>query len=318
MRIGAMFQLLLSADLLLDDADLGAHQLTERLGLPASRPSWRQSFAGHGFVANWLRVHPSLAVAPTRLETISLTEGDATADPLFADYVRSLIAFQGRHRPQKSHGTVLVTSDLPSVIEMLARLRVPFRLAPWSDAMAFDRVWTGVTPEDPRYRPAADGGLMLELLPLEALGLPAEVFAETPPAPTDPAPEELLRITRRSHLVRDLDASVRALARLGLEPAEPVRADDVARRAIYRFAIGHGAALELLGPRDAASLAGRYLAMWGPGPFTTTIAVQELDAKRADLERRGTRTVLRHDDDGPVLAVHPDDLGGARVELTGL
>ena len=61
-----MYDLLLSADLMVTDPDAAADLLVRRLGILA-HPNWRQAFPTHAYIAHFLRVHKSLAVAPTRI-----------------------------------------------------------------------------------------------------------------------------------------------------------------------------------------------------------------------------------------------------------
>ena len=125
-----MYDLLLSADLMVADPDAAAELLARRLGV-LTHSNWRQAFPTHAYIAHFLRVHKSLAVAPTRIELQGHVEITAPpADCFFPAYLRSLIAFQGPHRPIKTHATVLTTSDVDATLTLLQRRRVPFRIAP--------------------------------------------------------------------------------------------------------------------------------------------------------------------------------------------
>src|ERR1700729_3426854 len=125
-----MYDLLLSADLMVTDPDAAADLLVRRLGILA-HPNWRQPFPTHAYIAHFLRVHKSLAVAPTRIELQGHVEiARPPADPFFPAYLSSLIAFQGPHRPMKTHATVLAAGDLDQLMTRLLRRRVPFRIAP--------------------------------------------------------------------------------------------------------------------------------------------------------------------------------------------
>ncbi|MGH7855935.1 MAG: lactoylglutathione lyase, partial [Candidatus Binatia bacterium] len=265
-----MYDFLLSADLMVPDPDAMTDLLVKRLGV-REHPRWRQAFPNHSYVAWFLRVHPSLAVAPTRLEPQGHRHVDDPSDPFFPAFLQSLIDFQGPARPMKTHATVLVTRRFDELVEKLMRRRLPFRIAPRSEEMPFDRLWVGVTPENPRYSPVVDGGLVIEVLPIEPLQMPAETFATPPPAPRDLKPGDMVRIMSRSFLVRDLDETLELLStNLDWEPAGAVEVfeEEGFRRARMSFALPHSAAVELIEPIRWDSETGTYLNTWGPGPYT--------------------------------------------------
>jgi hypothetical protein len=315
-----MYELLLSADFMVPDPDALAAAFDERLGVH-THPKWRQAFPNHPYVAHFLRVHKSLAVAPTRLEPQGHLDKPNLGDPFFPTHLHSLTEFQGEHRPIKTHSTVLVARDIGALIDRLVRRRLPFRIAPRTEEMPFDRLWVGVTPERPRYEPSVDGGLCIEVIPLQPLQFPEETFATPPPEPREPAPGELARVTARGYLVRDLDDTLRRLsANLDLEPARPVEhfADEGVRRARIAFALPHSATLDVIEPTRWDGDAGRYLHNWGPGPYYTRIAACGLDPKAKDLEARGTPFMWLEESDslgGRAIRVDPEVLGGALIEL---
>ena len=315
-----MYDFLLSTDLMVPDPDAMAALLVKGLGV-REHPNWRQGFPNHSYVAWFLRVHPSLAVAPTRLEPQGHRHVENPSDPCFPPFLQSLIDFQGPSRPIKTHATVLITRRFGELVRNLVDRRLPFRIAPRSDEMPFDRLWVGVTPENPRYSPAVDGGLVIEVLPVEPLRMPPETFDVPPPAPRDLKPGDMVRIVAREFLVRDLDSTLRLLSKnLDWEPAEAVEtfAEEGYRRARMSFTLSHSAVVDLIEPTRWDGETGRYLHVWGPGPYTIRIAVHDLDAKAADLERRGTRFTRFAPSpavDGPRLRVDPRDLGGALFEL---
>ena len=49
----------------MSDPDRMAGLLVEKLGI-YGHPNWRQAFENHPYIAHFLRVHKSLAMAPTR------------------------------------------------------------------------------------------------------------------------------------------------------------------------------------------------------------------------------------------------------------
>src|ERR1700681_4804717 len=101
-----MYDLLLSADLMVADPDASADLLVRRLGILA-HANWRQAFPNHAYIAHFLRVHKSLAVAPTRVEPQVHLDRPNPGDPMFGEFLHSLEVYQGMHRPIKTHSIVL-------------------------------------------------------------------------------------------------------------------------------------------------------------------------------------------------------------------
>ena len=316
-----MYDFLLSADLMVPDPDASVRLLVEKIGLPEPKPTWRQGFDNHAFVAWFARVHPSLAVAPTRLETQGHREHPNPSDPLFEPFLKHLLEWQGPARPMKTHATVLITRRLPELFEKLQRRKVPFRIAPGSKEMDFDRLWIGVTGNDPYYDPSFDGGLVIEVLPEVGLFMPDAVWDDTPMQPIDPKPGEMIRIVSRGFLVQDLDDTLRVLSlNMDWEPEGPT--DDIAdegyRRARMSFTLKNSSTFEIMQPTRYECETGRYLATWGPGPYHVRIAVNGVDAKAADLDERGTPYVRLPETsavDGPRLRVDPAAVEGAIIEF---
>src|SRR3978361_166047 len=122
-----MFELLMSADMMLDDPDGMTGLLGPNLGVP-KHERWRQAFADHPYIAHFLRVHKSLAVAPTRVEPQVHLDRPNPGDPSFHHFLQSLEAFQGKHRPILTH-SIGVASHGPKfeqTVERLMRRRLPF------------------------------------------------------------------------------------------------------------------------------------------------------------------------------------------------
>lgn len=316
-----MFDLLLHADLMVPDPDVTMPRLVDAIGFPAPKPHWRHAFPTHSYTSWYARAHPSLAVAPTRLNPQGLVRGvENPVDPCFEPFLESVLDFQGRARPIHTHATVLVTDRFEQVVERLRRRALPFRIAPRDAEMPFDRLWVGVTPEDPTYRPTVDGGLIIEILPLAPLQLPAETFLDPPPVPLAAAPQDMVRITSRGFLVRDLDRTVRLLStNLDWEPVDPIEDFPVEgfRRARMGFGLAHSAVVDIMQPTHANGEVGRYVATWGPGPYHIRIAVHDLTAKAEDLRDRGTRFEELPADAscGPRIRVAPEDVDGALFEF---
>lgn len=315
-----MFEMLLSGDLMVHDPDDMAARIVSKLGVHG-HPNWRQGFGNHPYVAHFLRVHKSLAVSPTRIEPQGHLDRPNQGDPFFPVFLKSLEEFQGPFRPIKTHATVLVARDFGAVVERLVRRKAPFRLARITPEMPFDRLWVGCTPERPGYEPSVDGGLCIEVMPLEPLQMPADTFLTPPPLPRDPKPGDMVRVVNRGFLVRDLDDTLRRLsANLNWEPTGPVETLTASgyRRARMGFALTHSATFDIIEPTRWDGETGRYLHNWGPGPYHIRVSVTGLDAKAEDLRARGTRFTLdEHSDavDGPLLRVDPAEFGGAIFEF---
>lgn len=239
-----------------------------------------------------------------------------------AAFLESLADFQGEQRPIKTHSLVLITDRLDDLVSRLTRRRLRFRIAPMTPEMPWVRLWVGVTPEDPRYEPSVDGGLCVEVLPVDPLQMPAETFTSPPPEPRDPEPGEMIRVTARGVLVRDLDDTLRRLsANLDWEPAGPVEhlRREGYRRARMAFTLAHSACVDILEPTQWNSEAGYYLHNWGPGPYYTRISVHDLEAKADDLRSRGTAYTLIPESEtvgsGKLIRVDSRALDGALFEF---
>lgn len=316
-----MFQFLLSADFMVPDPDATAAQFVKALGIK-EHPRWRQAFPDHPYIAHFLRVHRSLAVAPTRIEPQGHLDRPNHGDPYFPAFLKSLEDFQGAPRPIKTHSLVLITDRLDDLVQRLVRRRLPFRIAPMTPEMPWVRLWVGVTPENPRYEPSVDGGLCIEVLSVDPLQMPPETFASPPPEPEDPQPGEMVRVTARGVLVRDLDDTLRRVsANLDWEPAEPVEhlRQEGYRRARMAFTLPHSASVDVLEPTRWNGEAGYYLHNWGPGPYYTRISVHDLEAKAADLRARGTAFTWIPESEAvggaALIRVDPRELDGAIFEF---
>jgi len=318
-----MFDLLMSADMMLPDPDGMADLLAAKLGIH-KHPNWRQAFDGHPYIAHFLRVHKSLAVSPTRVEPQVHLDQPNPGDPMFHDFLESLLDFQGRHRPMATHSIVLSLEGgkFDRLVEKLMRRRLRFRMAQRTPDMPFDRLWLGVTPEDPHYEPSVDGGLCIEVMPIEPLQLPPDTFAVPPPQPRDPKPGEMVRVCARGYLVRDLDETLRRCsANLDWEPRGPVEhlGREGYRRATMGFTLANSATLDVMEATRWNGDAGVYLNSWGPGPYYIRIAVNGLAAKAEDLRARGTRFAWIDESEAvggrSMIRVDPADLRGQLVEF---
>ncbi|CAG9165867.1 VOC family protein [Cupriavidus pinatubonensis] len=318
-----MFDLLMSADMMMSDPDGMAELLVARLGIH-SHPRWRQAFDDHPYIAHFLRVHKSLAISPTRIEPQWHLDKPNQGDPMFHDFLDSLKAYQGEHRPMVTHSIVLTlpTERLNVLVDKLMRRKQRFRLAQRTPDMPFDRLWLGVTPEDPHYEPSVDGGLCIEVMANEPLQLPPETFATPAPQVPNPEPGQMIRVSARGYIVRDLDDTLRRVsANLDWEPGGPVQALDQEgyRKATMKFSLANSATLDVIEPTRWTSDAGRYLHTWGPGPYYIRIAVNGLAAKAEDLTARGTRFTWIDESEAvggkPMIRVDPADVRGQLFEF---
>lgn len=315
-----MFDTLLSSDYMVDDPDVFAATIVDRLGLPNPEPEWRMALPNHAILPHFLRVHRDLRISPTMLEPVGYADVPNPRDPVFPQYLGSLELFQGKHRPMKSHGTVFTTSQMDELMERLQRRGVPFRLAPPSAEFPGDRIWIGCTAEHPDYDPSYDGGTMIEVIMSATISARLDRGPETAASPsTEFAEGSMVRVINRGFLVRDLDAVCALWAQnLGLEPSEVTAHEDEGyRRARYTFAVEESSTFDLICPTTTRSESGRFLSTWGPGPLYARIAVAGLDAKATDLKERDTPflSVAATSAAPHRLSVDPAVVGGAIFEF---
>jgi hypothetical protein len=318
-----MFELLLSADMMLPDPDGMTELLVDKLGI-YKHERWRQAFAHHPYIAHFLRVHKSLAVAPTRVEPQVHLDRPNPGDPLFHDFLQSLENYQGKHRPLLTHSIVLAMHGhkFDKFVDKLMRRRLPFRMAQRTEDMPFDRLWIGCTPEDPRYNPATDGGLCIEVMPVEPLQMPADTFADPAPQPRELKDGEMVRVTARGFLVRDLDDTLRKVStNLDWEPVGQVEllGGEGYRRARMGFTLKNSASLDVIEASKWDSDAGLYVNNWGPGPYYIRIGVHNLAAKAEDLRARGTKFTWIEESEAvggrSLIKVDPSELRGQIFEF---
>lgn len=318
-----MFDFLLSADMMVPDPDGMTELLVDKLGI-YKHANWRQAFEHHPYIAHFLRVHKSLALAPTRVEPQVHLDKYNPGDPLFHEFLESLKDFQGRHRPILTHSIVVAatTDKNAALFERLQRRRQPFRLARRTPDMPFDRLWVGCTPENPRYEPSVDGGLCIEVMPSEPLQMPPATFISPPPEPENFKPGEIVRVTARGFIVRDLDDTLRRCsANLDWEPRQAVEdlKDEGCRRAKMAFTLPHSATFDVIEPTRWNSETGLYMHNWGPGPYYIRLAVIDLAAKAEILRERGVRFTWIPEseavDGRPLIKIDPEELDGQVFEF---
>ena len=262
-------------------------------------------------------------MSPTRVEPQWHLDKPNPGDPFFHDHLESLMDFQGRHRPMITHAVVLTMTNenLGRLIDRLHRNKMPFRLAQRTKEMPFDRLWVGMTPEEIDYQPRVDGGLCIEIIPTEAPHFPPEIFTN-PPQPTDFKDGEMVRVTRRGFLVRNLDYTLKCCAEnMDLKTAGPVRTfkDEGYKLGRFEFRAKTSATLDVLEPTQWDSHAGLYLNNWGPGLYYIRISVVNLEAKAEMLREKGVNFEWIESseavDGRPLIRVDPAELKGQLFEF---
>src|SRR5262249_8762478 len=75
-----VFDLLINAEVIVDDVTVAERVFVDALGFPEPRPAWSGTVPGFGFTWLFARVHPSLKVSPTRIEAMAVAPVDPTID----------------------------------------------------------------------------------------------------------------------------------------------------------------------------------------------------------------------------------------------
>jgi hypothetical protein len=310
-----MFDLLINAEVIVDDVTVAERVFVDALGFPEPRAEWSRNTPGYGFTFLFARVHPSMKVSPTRIEAMAVAPLDPAFDPgETIDFLPRLLAAQG-DRPWKTHANELASRDIDAVATRLEQRRCRFYTMPADEKNPFTRLWIGWTDADRgAYEPDVDGGLILEICETDALFQGPRLWE--PQLDPDLPAGSLVRVLRRSWIVADLASTLDALDRnLDVQPgAAPTRDNDRAcRRAVIRFAHPRSAELELL-EADGPGEINDAFAAWGPGAWAIRIGVNDVRAKADDLRRRGT-PFEAHDSpaDGAALRVDTGALGAPGI-----
>jgi len=265
-----MIDFLHAVDWIVDNPRSCAEQVALCLHLPPMVESWTNRFDSHHYEATFLKAGDDLIQAPTRLEFIRATGPVSGTDRCSVAPIRQITRLQGA-RVQKTHATVLCVDDFDEYTEWLRSAGTDVWLEDPCEHLSQPRGWIGWTLDGRRREPPFDSGLFLEYLPTRVLG--RRLSTAIPDAEPSPTP----RVTRRVHLVEDLDGTLRALeGKARLTPSGPVTVDRVlsARIARFTWTSGTGAALELAEPVGGGA-AGDYWAQWGGGPWFTGVAVHD-------------------------------------------
>ncbi|OLT18638.1 hypothetical protein BJF78_00540 [Pseudonocardia sp. CNS-139] len=277
------------------------------LGLYHPRGIWHQRWPHWGLDARWCRVNLDVAWAPTHVEIIA--PYGSPDDRLSHPHMQAIHDNQS-DRWYRTHATPVAIHDMTAMTERLRRSGVRFRVDAPAGEFGFERIWLGRDAVEPGvYDADADGGLFLEFVPASAFGFPVP-GPDHVPRPVS-AEHPVVRVTRRTMIVADVDRSLKQLeAATGWVPDGPVETRDGVRRARLGFAHPRSAALELAQPLDATSTVGAYAAAWGPGPYGIAVEVESLDET---VERLGRLEIAYRCTDGDggvdVLADHTQTLG---------
>jgi hypothetical protein len=301
-----MFDLLVNADFIVDDVADAALLLRDALGFPEQKPHWSNVLPGLGFTYQFARVHPSMAVSPTRVEIVAVAElSDERPDPGYTlPFLQEYVDAQDP-KPFRTHGTEIATSEMPKVLARLRENEVANSIAERGETCLS---WIGFTDANAgQYDPRWDGGLLLELVDTSLL-LPRDDFWKSPAVPPL-APGAMVRVVSRGWLVPDVPDVLDRLDRnFDWRPTAAVRMDEAsgALRVELPFRLPRSAALEIIEPRTSGLL-GDYVEEFGSCPWHIRIGVNDLAAKAVDLSGRGTdfeRLVL-DDEVGTGLRVMP-------------
>ncbi|MCU1458905.1 MAG: hypothetical protein JWL73_2997 [Actinomycetia bacterium] len=316
-----MLDFLVSADLLIDDFTAVVERAQTRLGFGAPRDNWFGGAEGRGFEVVFLRAQPSLKAAPTRLEIMASRSIDpsipmAMTLPHMPGLRRHQEAF-----PVRTHGTVFATSEMQTAIDRVRELGIRHWLDAKNELAPHDRLWIGVSEDGKdEWIPGDDGGLLIELV--ESASIPGVVESAELPDPTDLStmePGALVRIVARRWLVPDVDSSRDALQHtfgVEIDEAIPTGRGGDGRVLTIRPDHPRSAVVEMIQPStgtEEAALVDRH----GPLPWRIIVAVNGLDAKREDLERRGTPYENRadHVTGADSVAVDPTILSGVPMSF---
>ena len=292
---------LFSADLCVPSVEQSLSAFIDKLGLPQPGPGAFVKFPNENWDVVFALVNKAFATAPTRLEIIGpLLDEPRGGRRIFDDQAP---------RRWRTHATVVATPDIGALAERVRSRGLRAWLQPQDEEVPFDKLWVGAVPGDiADYQPSADFGFRFEFIPSNSSAFAPKLF-ETPTDTPRPGETGFRRIRHRAFLVSDIDATLRGLEEnFGWEPTGPVR-DEPSRG--YRFADmsanhAHGAGLRLVQPTNPDTAVAADLASQGPGPYTITISVFDLDATAADLTARGTKFTRLEAGRAEPAAIIPD------------
>lgn len=270
-----MFEYLVSGDAIAPDHDAALRQCQQEWGLPEQRSHWTVEMPGLGAKWTFARIQADRRAAPTALEILGVPfrrPAAAERRPGYA-FMPEIAASQG-DRPARNHSTVLSTNDMEAVADRLSSAGARFRRDDADEFLPFSRLWLGFSQSGGEvYDPSADAGLRIEIIPHDKLLMPEPDNTFVPPLPEPGSP---VRMVARTLLVPELDAALTTLDRnLGWQASSDSTGEDRTRRVRFSFPYPRSADLELVAP-GPGTVEDAFLQQWGPGPFSSRIAVRGL------------------------------------------
>jgi hypothetical protein len=248
-------------------------------------------------------------------------------------------------RPGKTHRvtTHLAGEEMVALVRYWDANDVPYLLTDPCDAVPFPAVFPGWSGDPIRFLPERvvvpwewGGPALFDVYEgadrdhwLEVLAAAGDMELPAPAIPEGAPPEgTLLKVLARSFIVDDIDRELEVLRRnMDLTPGPDELSDEtfddcrVARIAPrgYRDPRTVGAAFELVQARSQLGDLGTFAATFGAGPYAIRLGTDSLEACRAELDRRGTRSWLVDEPAGVRRAlVDPAQLYGVRLEIEEL
>jgi len=312
-------------DLVVSGAAQTLRVLEDRLGIPAGQPL-RRTAHGSGFDIAYLQMNSDLSLSASWIQLMGLqplTDAESRSDTSreLRAMLLAYITAQRLDRPVLTHVQALsapTEDDIGAIIELLRSRGVPH-------VARLRNVYIGLVEENGRirYDPAADAGMFLEFAPTVQTGfrnflLPPQLAAN--PEVAVLATGTLVRPVARTQVVPSAEAVIERFRAILDWPDEEDMEwldGDGQRSVVIQPQNQLSAVWEIVEPTSPGSRADEALARWGAGPWANRIGVFGLDAKLADLDRRGTRwTDIAPGPGGERrVALSRHDLRGVTIEL---
>jgi hypothetical protein len=268
-----------------------------KLGLPPGQPM-RMTMHGDAFEVAYLNVNEDYALSASCLQLMGIRpqSRDEPHSELGRDLRAMVLAYitaQRLDRPITTHVHCLSTpteDDIATIIEMLRSRGVPY-------LARMKNVYIGLVEEDGRirYDSSADAGTFLEFAPTVQTDFPGFVLPPILASKPELArlePGTLVRPLARTQIVRNAQAIVDRYRWMLDWPEEgdiEYAEGDGQRSIVFKPMNALSAVWELVEPTRPDGRAGQMLEKFGEGPWAIRLGVFGLDAKLADLQRRGTR-----------------------------
>jgi len=189
-------------------------------------------------------------------------------------FLESLKEYQGRHRPMLTHSIVLALHgdkfDASGRKTYASAASVPDGRNVLPTCLSTVCGW-GASPEKPVYDPIVDGGLCIEVMPMEPLQMPPIRSRCLRHSRAIPSPAIWCGFLRAAIWVRDLNETLRRCsANLDWEPSGPVELIEGRRPiAVRAWALAWPIAprWDIIEATRWNSEAGLYLKQLGPWPL---------------------------------------------------